>query len=66
MNEKASWDWNSFGWTRIDKRSFDTKTRCLQTVFDAVVVSEDKIVSADDIFPADRVLDLQITVDQDD
>ena len=34
------------GLTRIDKRGFDTETRCLQTVFDSVVVSEDKIFSA--------------------
>jgi len=30
----------------IDKRGFDTKTRCLQTVFDPVMVSEDEIVFA--------------------
>lgn len=32
--------------TGIDKRGFDTKTRCLQTVFDPVMVSEDEIVFA--------------------
>ena len=34
------------GLTRIDKHGFDIKTKCLQIVFDLVVVSEDKIVSA--------------------
>ena len=33
------------GLTRIDKHGFDIKTKCLP-VFDLVVVSEDKIVSA--------------------
>ena len=32
--------------TGIDTRGFDTKTRCLQTVFDPVMVSEDEIVFA--------------------
>ena len=32
--------------TRVDKRGFGIKTRCLQTVFDSVVVSEDEIFSA--------------------